>query len=320
MAKNTGIDKKIAQIDNVLRSEFNKYFVHSEMDHKWGMMISDVGHSSVPPNSDYPTKGHPISHMFSWDRGRILNEYQIVLITQGAGTFESESSGDIKLNRGDGFIIFPGEWHRYKPMLNTGWTEIWVGFHGKIADIIMKDYFFQKSNPVIPNCSKMLVMNLFTSIFQLMIDEPYGYQKAASSICMQLVAEIHNIQNRKSSAEVDNSIISKAKYVMQKRIDKTFDLELFCNSNGISYSKFRSDFKYQTGLAPMQYYILLKIEKAKYLISNTDLRAKEIAFLTGFNSEHYFCRLFKKKTGYSTKAFKLNKGLINSSNLRDNNI
>ncbi|WP_147676530.1 AraC family transcriptional regulator [Algibacter pacificus] len=314
MIKNTDIDKKIAQIDNVLKSEFKKYFVHSDLDFKWGMVISDIGHASVPPNSQYPPKGHPTSHMFSWDRGRVLNEYQIVLITHGKGVLENAHTGIININRGDVFVLFPGEWHRYKPVLNTGWTEVWVGFHGSIPDIIMKDCFLKKSYPVIPNSASMLVMNLFTSIFQLAIDEPFGYQKTISSICMQLIAEIQNNQNRKSVTEVDNSIISKAKYVMQKKIDKTFDLELFCQSNRISYSKFRSDFKYQTGLAPMQYFILLKIEKAKFLIRNTDLKAKEIAFQLGFNSEHYFCRLFKKKTGFSTKEYKLNTGGFNAFN------
>ncbi|WP_397445675.1 AraC family transcriptional regulator [Polaribacter sp. R77954] len=309
MTKNASIDKSIAQIDNVFPSELKKYFVHSKMDYDWGMMISDVGHANVPPDSDYPPNGHPTSHMFSWDRGRILNGYQLLIVTHGEGILESQSAGVIELHKGDGFILLPGEWHRYKPKTKTGWTEIWVGFHGKIADIIMHDYNKNQRKTVIPNCVNMPIINLFTAIFQLAIDEPYGYQKTVSSICIQLIAEIQNIQHKNTTTVFDNSIISKAKYLMQKNIDKTFDIEAFCKSNNISYSKFRSDFKYQTDLAPMQYYILLKIEKAKFLIVNTDLKAKEIAFQIGFNSEHYFSRLFKKKTGFSTKEFRLNTSL-----------
>jgi AraC-like DNA-binding protein len=73
---------------------------------------------------------------------------------------------------------------------------------------------------------------------------------------------------------------------------------------GISYSTFRRDFKRQTGLSPLQYHLLLKIEKAKELLINTELKAKEIAYKLGFDSDYYFCRLFKQKTGISPAQFR----------------
>ena len=39
---------------------------------------------------DYPPSGHPEEYSFSWQRGRILNEFQLHFIPQGAGTFESD--------------------------------------------------------------------------------------------------------------------------------------------------------------------------------------------------------------------------------------
>lgn len=311
--KNVNIDKSIAQIDSMFPSELKKYFVHSKLDYDWGMIISDVGHVNVAPNRNYPPEEHPTSHMFSWNRGRTLNGYQLLIVTHGEGVLESEYDDTVALNKGDAFILLPGEWHRYKPKINIGWTEIWLGFRGEIADIIMKDYVTKKRKTIIKNCLNMSIINLFTAVFQLATEQPFGYQKTASSICMQIVAEIQNTQHKNDRPIFDNSIISKAKHLMQKKIENTFDLSSFCKLNRVSYSKFRSDFKNQTGLAPMQYYILLKIEKAKFLLINTDLKAKEIAFQIGFSSEHYFCRLFKKKTGFSTKEFKLNSCLKSSN-------
>ena len=141
-------------------------------------------------------------------------------------------------------------------------------------------------------------------MIQIISDEPLGFQRTASGICIQLMAEICNIQKAAETPGLSTSLISKAKYLMNKKIDEQIDFHLFCKNNGISYSKFRADFKYQTGFPPLQYFLHLKIEKAKDLLLNTELKAKEIAFKLGFQSENYFGRIFKIKTGSSPHQFR----------------
>jgi AraC-like DNA-binding protein len=41
------------------------------------------------------------------------------------------------------------------------------------------------------------------------------------------------------------------------------------------------------------------VGRARTLLSETALSVKEIAFRSGFESEQYFCRLFRRKTGVS---------------------
>ena len=102
---------------------------------------------------------------------------------------------------------------------------------------------------------------------------------------------------------------------MHKKINENIDFNTFSKNHGISYSKFRIDFKRQTGLAPLQYHLVLKIEKAKDLLQNTNFRAKQIAFDLGFESDHYFCRLFKQKTGLTPLQFRAKRITIISGNL-----
>ncbi len=306
MSINTQSDNKTPHYDIInTRFTYKKYLPISEMDKKWGFTINDLGHNVIPENSDYPSKGHPGTHMFSWETGRILNEYHFVLITEGQGIFESKSAGERKIDAGNGFILFPEEWHRYKPAMEKGWTEIWVGFSGQIAEILMKNSFFSRKNPVIQNCANMLVLNLLKSLFQLISEEPFGYQRTASGVFHQLLAEICNIQKGSELNRQSSSLLSKAKYLMHKKIDGAIDFHSFCNNHSISYSKFRIDFKQQTGYAPLQYFLLMKVEKAKDLLNNTDMRSKEIAFQLGFKSDHYFSRVFKMKTSLSPKEFRM---------------
>lgn len=304
MNSNARSDIKTPQSDNTINLDFNKYIPISETDKSWGFVVHDVGSVVIPPQAEYPPKGHPGTHRFLWEQGRILQEHHIVLITEGNGIFESRSTGVINLSAGDAVILFPREWHRYRPIREVGWTEYWVGFSGIIAETIMKDIFFSTDQPVIKNCANIIVKSLLKSLFQLISEEPFGYQRTASGICLQLAAEICNIQKGSASNTPFNSVISKAKYLMHQKIDDNIDFHQFCNNYMISYSKFRSDFRHQTGFAPLQYFMLMKIEKAKYLLTNTNMKTKEIAFSLGFKSDHYFSRLFKSKTGLSPQVFR----------------
>ncbi len=307
MAINKQFDKTTPQIDNPGDNEFKKYIPVSEIDKSWGFAVHGVGHARIPPNTDYPPLGHPGSHRFDWKQGRVLQEYHFILVTEGKGIFESQSAGAININAGDCFILFPNEWHRYKPLETTGWTEYWVGFSGQISGIIMKELFFSVKQPVIQNCVNIYINNLFMSLFNIVIKEPFGYQRTVSGICLQLIAGICNIQKSPVPNKETHTITSRAKNLMHQKITGNFDFQSFCRNAGISYSKFRADFKFQTGFSPLQYFLLIKIEKAKELLNNTDMKTKQVAFSLGFKSDHYFSRLFKAKVGFTPQEFRAKK-------------
>lgn len=273
-------------------------------DKKWGFYINDIGITKIKKDEVYPSKGHPGRYMFSWEKGRILNEFHFVLITDGEGIFESNETGKKKISEGDGFLIFPGVWHRYKPLKNSGWTEQWFGFSGTIAKQFLSNGFFNPQKPIISKCNRITIQNYFDSLYNLFNNEPFGYQRLASGICMQLLAEIYNIQQIKDQENYLNSVVSNTKYLMYEKINESIDLEKIASEFKISYSKFRIDFKKQTGTSPLQYFLLLKIEKAKNLLLRTNKTQKEIAFSLGFESYNYFNRIFKQKTGLTPKQFR----------------
>lgn len=135
-------------------------------------------------------------------------------------------------------------------------------------------------------------------------EEPFGFQRLASGVCLQIIAEAYNTKQSIKQTDQQNSLFLKAKHLIHLQIEEHINFQLMAKNFGISYSKFRRDFKRQTGLAPLQYQLLLKIEKAKELLIHTDLKAKEIAYKLGFDSDHYFCRLFKLKTGITPAQYR----------------
>lgn len=286
------------------RNSYRKYLMVFDHDEKWGFYVNNLGSKKVESGENYPSKGHPGSHMFTWQKGRVLDEFQFVLISEGEGIFESKETGKKKITAGDGFLLFPGIWHRYKPSAKTGWTEQWLGFSGSLAKQFLTNGFFNPEKAIVQKCLRTTILNYFDSLFQLFNDEPFGYQRLASGICIQMMAELYNIQQISDNDNISNSMISHTKHIMYEKINESINLKKIASDFGVSYSKFRIDFKKQTGTSPLQYHLLLKIEKAKDLLLHTNKTQKEIAYSLGFESDYYFNRLFKQKTGITPNQFR----------------
>ena len=115
--------------DNSLGLEF-KYLIVNDMDRKFGLWVNTVGYQSIPPDSPYPLKEHPSGYFFNAEKGRVLREYQLVYITKGRGLFSSDSTSEKQVCKGRLMVLFPGQWHTYRPLRQTGWTEYYIGFEG----------------------------------------------------------------------------------------------------------------------------------------------------------------------------------------------
>lgn len=72
---------------------------------------------------------------------------------------------------------------------------------------------------------------------------------------------------------------------------------------GISRSECSRCFQSYMHMSPVEYLIDLRIEKAKKLLMQGSKSIGDIALRTGFESSTYFCRVFKAKTGMTTKEY-----------------
>ena len=93
------------------------YLPRPEKPPVWGIAVTGAGFTRIPPGGAYPPTEfhHPSDHMFTWEKGRVLDMWQIILIHRGSGWFESHPTGRRRCRAGTVFILFPGVWHRYKP-------------------------------------------------------------------------------------------------------------------------------------------------------------------------------------------------------------
>lgn len=124
----------------------SKYLIATERDAEWGLTISTVGREIIAPGEAYPTKGHADGYYFDIQKGRTLDEYQLLYQSEGEGVFKSEHIPETRIKAGDIFLLFPGEWHTYHPSATKGWKSYWIGFKGKNIDDRVKADFSRRRN------------------------------------------------------------------------------------------------------------------------------------------------------------------------------
>lgn len=287
-----------------INQSFSQYFVTSEDDEAWGIHILDCGASIVPRGAVFPQRSHPDKYYFNWHRGRVLNEYQIIYLFRGQGIFESRESGKINLKQGSAIVIFPGIWHRYKPLVNEEWQTYWVGFDGKIAKQIMDKLHFLPENPVQEIGYQKKIIQIFQQIFETGQAEFSGYQLVLSGEIVKLAGWLHALKRKAEFGDYDaDAIIRKARIIIMNSPDD-ISMDIVADELNMGYSKFRKLFKEYTGMAPGQYQIQLKLKRAINLLHDKNKPIKEIAMESGFKSPYYFSRIFKKKLGCSPLSFR----------------
>lgn len=274
-----------------------KYLTINPSDQKWGLTTHSVGHQVISENEAYPPQVHPTRYLFNIENGRILNEYQLLYITKGRGMFSSESSGRSQVKEGYMFLLFPGEWHTYRPDPETGWNEYWIGFDGRIMDEWVKDGFFPKENPVFNIGLNEDIISMYKRAIIIAEAQEASYQQALSGITCNLISMVLYLSRNRDFNKSDiASQISQAKIAVHDNISAVTPEEL-ARITCMSYSKFRKIFKEYTGFAPSQYIQEVRITMAKELLTNTSKSIKEIAIELGYENKDYFFTVFKKVTG-----------------------
>lgn len=282
-----------------------RYITSRENELPWNLNVNNVGFEVIPAHSSYPNTSHPKGYFFDFRKGRILQEFQLVYITKGEGVFASRLKTESMVNEGSMFLLFPGEWHTYKPNDETGWESYWVGFTGNFARELLNAKSEYAANPVLNIGYDEEIVGLYKKIVEISSSERPGYQNLLSGIVVHLLSYIlYRDKNKNLNDKEIFGKIDKARLIIRERLNTTIYPEEIAASLNMSYTWFRRMFKNYTGLAPVQYIAQLKTQKAKELLTTSNKTIKEIAFDLGFESIDYFSTQFRKQTGQTPTQFR----------------
>jgi two-component system, response regulator YesN len=102
----------------------------------------------------------------------------------------------------------------------------------------------------------------------------------------------------------NNGIIKKAIHYIAKNFSRNITLEDVAKEVHLNPSYFSSFFKQSTGSSFKEYLNMIRIEESKRLLANTDYSVIDIAVATGFDTQSYFSKVFKKYTGLTPRQYR----------------
>ena len=278
----------------------SKYMLASERDQLWGLTVTTIGYEEIAPGDPYPTRGHADGYYFDVEKGRTLSEYQLLYIIEGEGEFQSSTVTKAKLREGDFFLLFPDEWHSYHPDSKRGWKKYWIGFKGRNVDDRVRAGFLSPTKPIYHVGYSPDIIHLYKMAYQTALEEAAYSQQMLAGIVNHLIGMMYSLERNielKSRSKMHVDMVNRARLRSREELASSLTIQQVAEDLGVIYSNFRKLFKEHTGLSPATYQQDLRLQRAKELLSTTNMSIKEIAYRLNFESPDYFSSKFKIKTG-----------------------
>ena len=261
----------------------------------WGLRLSGGGQGRIAVGAPYPGAGHPDSHRFRWDRGRILREFQLVVITAGRGSYE-DRSGSREIRSGLGFLLVPGRWHRYRPDPATGWEERWLAFDGPAVRRRHEAGGLDPNSPAWRSPVAPALRSRLDEILALLRHRPAAWRAEGEALTASILARIT------ASDAADDDPLHRA--AQRLAGDLRVTITDLAAEAGLSPSRFRERFQLLHGTSPRRYRQAAIAAQAQRLLAVPGTTMAEVAATLGFAGHAQFTRGFRRAAGESPSAWR----------------
>jgi transcriptional regulator GlxA family with amidase domain len=101
-----------------------------------------------------------------------------------------------------------------------------------------------------------------------------------------------------------DTVVHKAMLLLEQQLQSPATIEQLCEPLGIGRRQLERRFQRDVGLSPAEYRQRLRLERARWLLQNTDLEVTEVSLECGFQSSANFARVVRKSLGLSPRELR----------------
>ena len=239
----------------------------------------------------------------------IRSVFIIHVITDGRGKLV-KNGRTFSIEKGDAFIIYPGEENYYQADMREPWTYMWIGFHGLYAEAMMENTDFSRECPVIacPDPDKicahmetMLRFNALTYVNELIrMRELYSILVVLSREPGENGAE----KGRGDERDSDHGYVQTAVNLLISSFGKQIRVSDVARAVGISRNYLDEIFKKEMGVSPKEFLMNYRMEKASSLLASTSSPVGLIAEEVGYSDPMTFSKVCRRRRGMSPTEFR----------------
>lgn len=257
--------------------------------------ITDIGYY---PKAEYHYRERP----------QPIDQNVFIYVVDGAGWYVLDGQKyHVETNRY--FILPAGKPHSYGADKNRPWTIYWLHFRGTVAH----QFLPHSPEPVelVPHARSRIGdrINIFEEMF-LTLSNGYTIENIRYSSCVlhyYLGTLRYEQQFTAGNSSQNGNVMDLAIHFMKENLEKKLSLKDISDAVGYSPTHFSLLFKQRTGHSPLMYFNLLKIQRACFLLDETEMKINQISFKIGIEDTYYFSRLFTRTMGMSPKEYRARK-------------
>lgn len=227
----------------------------------------------------------------------ICNRTAVHYILSGSGVFNGKVLG-----KGQGFITLRNEKAEYYPDKDSPWEYVWFRFCGDGAEKLLSEvgilredrcFSFDYAEELLHLCGFFFENSVFRHRSDL-FDEGV----------LKMVLSYHEKASPSSPPSQAVLHAEEAKRFLASSLHRNVTIRECADSLFLSRSYLRNIFFSVFGTSPREYLTLLRIERAKELLSSRSAPVSVIARSVGYEDALQFSKFFKKHVGTSPKDFR----------------
>ena len=117
-------------------------------------------------------------------------------------------------------------------------------------------------------------------------------------LCHRFLTELSMLAPQKEDSP---GLLARAQMILESALDRKTPVQEVAAGLGIRVSTLNRLFQERLGVSPMRYRLESRIARAQYLLGNTSLSVKEIAYKLGYCNQFYFSQEFRRITGMTPR-------------------
>lgn len=283
---------------------YSKYYQDTPVMRGWPFRIRSLGYNNYAPFAKVPSGSHPVDHLFSWERGRVLPTVTLVHVTGGKGRFHSQPSGTLAMSGNAILFVHPSVRHAYGPVAKIGWNDQWVEIDAASALPLMLQAGVTPEEPLKTFDAAPHLSRLFQELFDLSRIEAFGVEQELSAYAHHIFAHVLALWQSRAPHVQHFAAVERMRQYLINDLTRAPSVAAAASQAGLSVSRLRVLFKKATGLSPKQFQMEARIRRAERLLAESTLPVGVIAEQTSFESVYHFSLQFKRMRGVSPSRYR----------------
>lgn len=235
------------------------------------------------------------------------DSYILHFVSDGKGIFRCFGK-TYELSRGDVFLVKPDTEVYYQADENNPWSYMWVGFNGIKAESYLESAGLAGESvttkceniPIIFSCVQQMIMYR-----HLTLANELKRESALLQILSVLMEEYKDTLPKEKRYDYPYQIyVNQAVDYIQRNYKSNIKINELAAYIGIDRSYLTSIFKNATHYSPQEYLMNYRMEKAKNMLKNENIKISQVAQAVGYFDQLSFSKMFRKLVGVSPSEYR----------------